>query len=186
MKSWSKFGDIKHLLKVLLEDVHSAEKLLEQNDSQFARRSYIRSIFAYVEGSVWLFKQLCLYAVRSVDEITVTNSEYSILEEKSYELKRNGEIQERIKFIRLPDNIRFTFKILNKFLLRDVDIKAGTKEWEFFLIALNIRHRITHPKDATEYQVEDKEIELCMNVCTWFNDLVMDSLVVLMEQSKVE
>jgi hypothetical protein len=57
-----KFGDFTDRLMPLLEDANVAETLLDTDDSQFNRRAYVRSVFAMIEGTVWILKQLVLEA----------------------------------------------------------------------------------------------------------------------------
>ena len=52
-----KLGEIKNRLMPMLEDAHWAENALEIEDNQFTRRAYIRSLFAQIEGSIWVMKQ---------------------------------------------------------------------------------------------------------------------------------
>ena len=98
----------------LLEDAAEAESNLDKNPtSQFARRTYIRTIFSCVEGTVWVLKDVCFKAKPTSGKRTMSVAEFSLLKEVSYELKNNGEIGTSAKFLRLPDNIRFTFKTIN-------------------------------------------------------------------------
>lgn len=167
-----KIGDIKEPLLILLEDAHAAEQYLEGADSQFARRAYIRSIFAYIEGSVWILKQVCLKAKPLSGERRISPVEYALLAEESYELKNNGEPKVQTKFLRLPDNIKFTFKLINKLFKANIELGVGSKEWINFQKAIEIRHRITHPKNIKVFAISDEEIQMCQQVCSWFNELV--------------
>jgi len=169
-----KLKDIKEPLLVLLEDAGVAEEYLEHHDSQFSRRAYIRSIFAYIEGTVWNLKQVCLNAKPAKGIRKMTPSEYTLLTEKTYELKNNGEPKAQSKFLRLPENIRFTFNLLNKLFKGNVSLGVGTENWDQFLQALDMRHRITHPKSSSEFQISNEEIEVCKSVFSWFNQLVND------------
>lgn len=170
-----KIKDIQEPLFILLEDALAAEQYLDKNDSQFARRSYVRSIFAYIEGSVWILKQVCLKAkpLSGVRKIHV--AEYALLAEETYELKANGDPNTRTKFLRLPDNIRFLFKLINRLFNANIDIGIGTQTWDSLLEAIKIRNRITHPKNASAFKITDEDIKLCQDVCSWFNDLVNET-----------
>lgn len=169
-----KIRDIKEPILVLLEDAHAAEQYLEETDSQFSRRAYIRSIFAYIEGSVWILKQTCLKAKPFSGVRRMSPIEYALLVEETYDLKSNGEPKAQSKFLRLPDNIKFTFKVVNKLFQSNIDLGVGKDEWSKFQCALKIRHRITHPKNTKTFEISDKEIELCKEVCSWFNDIVYE------------
>ena len=171
-----KIGTIKNGLEPLLDDAFEAEKFLAENkDSQFFRRLYIRTVFAYIEGSIWILKQVCLNAKSSTGQKRkISLSEYSILSEETYDLKNNGNIKTVSKNLNLLDNIKFTFKTINKLFVGNIDIGTGTKSWDNLIDAKKIRNRITHPKSEKEMFVENNEIEICEEVCSWFNLLVKE------------
>ncbi|KUJ51825.1 hypothetical protein [Chryseobacterium sp. JAH] len=178
-----KVGDIKKGLEPLLDDAFESEELLSKNrNSQFYRRVYIRSLFAYVEGSIWVMKQVCLKA-KSIDGIQrkINISEYSILTEESYELKGNGDIKTGSKAINILDNIKFTFKTINKLFNGNLDFGVGSTNWEKLIIAKNVRNRITHPKNEKDMIISDDEILICEEVCSWFNILIHDCFNLFIE-----
>ena len=104
----------------------------------------------------------------------ISLSEYSILSEETYDLKNNGNIKTVSKNLNLLDNIKFTFKTINKLFVGNIDIGTGTKSWDNLIDAKKIRNRITHPKSEKEMFVENNEIEICEEVCSWFNLLVKE------------
>lgn len=168
-----KLKDIINPLYILLEDAHCAEQLLDDNDTQFARRAYIRSVFAYIEGTVWILKQVCLKAKPISGIRRMSLAEHALLSEETYELKSNGEPKVLTKFYRVPDNVKFIFGLINKLFQAGIDLGVGEKKWESFLKALEIRHRITHPKESLSFEISAKEILMCKEVCSWFNELVL-------------
>lgn len=167
-----KLKDIMNPLFVLLEDAHSAEQFLDENDTQFTRRAYIRSVFAYIEGTVWIFKQTCLKVKPISGNRRMSLAEYALLNEETYELKSNGEPKVQTKFLCLPDNVKFIFGLISKLFQAGIDLGVGKKEWDSFLKALELRHRITHPKESQAFEISNKEIQMCKEVCSWFNELV--------------
>jgi hypothetical protein len=161
--------ELKDPLIVLLQDAEEAETNLDANpESQFARRTYIRSIFSALEGTVWLLKTACLAAVDATGKQLFTPAELALLREESYELRSNGEIKVSAKFLKLPDNIRFIYKFINKRFNSNIDTGSGGKKWEQFLISLEIRNRITHPKNTTAFIISDEETEICKGTSQWF------------------
>jgi hypothetical protein len=179
-----KLGDIQKPLLKLLYDAGEAETFLEANDSQFARRSYVRTLFVYVEGAIWLLKQVCLKGKSPGGVRRIKPAEYAILSDESYDLKNNGETVVQTKFLRLPENVRFCIKVFNRLFESEIDLGVGTTKWEGFLIALKIRHRITHPRNVSEFDISDNEIELCKGVLLWFNDMIHGCFQAMLEVSK--
>lgn len=181
-----KIGNIKDSLEPLLNDAFESEEyLLKNNTSQFARRIYIRSVFSYVEGSIWVFKQVCFKVKPSGNaKRKMSISEFAVLNEESYELKRNGDIKVVTKNLNLLDNIKFTFKMLNKLFGGELDIGTGTESWANLIKAKNIRNRITHPKKVEDLTITDEEIKVCEDVCSWFNTLSSETFKLWIESSE--
>jgi hypothetical protein len=167
-----KVRDVIDRLMPMLEDAHWAEKALDDDDNQFTRRAYIRNIFSLIEGSIWVLKQTVLFApVQNGGEKKLTVAEYALLSDKTFDLKSNGQPKEQTKFLKLPDNVKFTFTILEKYFNTEFNLGIGTIEWENFLTAQSIRNRIAHPKTSSQFEVTDEEIAICKATCSWFNEL---------------
>src|SRR5688572_30645255 len=179
-----KLGDIKAPMIKLLDDAEAAETYLDQADSQFARRAYIRSIFASLEGIVWLLKQVCLKVPNISGPRRLDPVEYALLQDLSYDLKNNGEISVQTKFLRLSDNVRFTFRVFNRLFKANVDLGVSGASWPAFLRALDVRHRITHPKKVEELDITDEEIKLCREVSGWFNEIIHAAFTTIMAASQ--
>ncbi|WP_146097998.1 hypothetical protein [Xanthomonas arboricola] len=158
----------------ILDDAHWAEELLDCGDTQFTRRAYVRNVFAMIEGCIWALKETVLLA-HTVDgrKKLFARGEYELLSDTSFDLKVNGEIKEQTKYLRLPENVRFTFRILKKYFGGTYNIASDSKSWQAFLAAQNVRNRITHPKTSEEFEVSDAELEQCQLACSWFNNLVL-------------
>jgi len=179
-----KLGQITQPMAKLLEDTSAAESYLYQNDTQFARRAYIRSIFASFEGIVWLLKQVCLHAPSVSGPRKFDPAEFALLQDQTYDLKNNGETWTQTKFLRLPDNFRFTFSVFNRLLQAQIDLGVGGAPWDRFLRSLDVRHRITHPKKTAELDISDQEIKLCQEVSSWFNETINKAVQAILEASK--
>lgn len=168
-----KLGEIKDRLMPMLEDAQWAEEALEREDNQFTRRAYVRSLFSLIEGSIWVLKQTVLHAPASNGNVKrISAAEYALLSDKTYDLKSNGQPKEQVKFLKLPENFRFTFSVLEKYFKTELDLGVGTTDWNNFLEAQTIRNRITHPKASFEFEVTDSEIIICKETCSWFNELI--------------
>ena len=168
-----KLGDIKDRLMPMLDDAHWAEKALDVEDNQYTRRAYIRSLFALIEGTIWVLKQTVLHApIKEGNVKKLSAAEYALLSDKTYDLKSNGQPKEQSKFLKLPENIRFTFLVVEKYFGIEIDLEVGSGPWNKFLEAQQVRNRITHPKTPSEFGVSDSEISACKVACSWFNELI--------------
>lgn len=169
-----KLGEIKDRLMPMIEDAHWAEKALDNEDNQFTRRAYIRSLFAMIEGSIWVLKQVVLHAPVQQGKVKrLSAAEYALLSDKTYDLKSNGEPKEQTKYLKLPENFRFTFHVLSKYFMVELYLGIGAVAWDNFLAAQTIRNRITHPKTSAEFEISDADIAICKKTCSWFNELIV-------------
>ncbi len=172
-----KLRDIKKSLNPLLEDAFESEILLNSNkSSQFARRTYVRTLFSYIEGTIWILKQVCLNAEAPKSNVrSIEIGELLILREEMFELKSNGSIKKTALHLNLLDNLKFIFKTLNRLFVGHIELGTGTANWTNLIEAKKIRNRITHPKDSESFEISDEEIKLCQEVCSWFNILIKKS-----------
>jgi hypothetical protein len=167
-------GEIKQRIIPMLEDTNFAERALEVDDSQFARRGYVRSVFAMIEGTLWVLKQTILDAPAMPGTVkNLSVADYALLTEKTYDLKSNGKPREQPKFLRLPDNLRFTFGVIAKYFGPGPDLGVGTQAWDNFLASHSLRNRITHPKDPSAFEISKDEIATCKRTTAWFYKLVL-------------
>lgn len=172
-----KLRDLKNKIMPIIEDALWAESALDREDNKFTRRAYIRSLFSMIEGTVWILKQTVLVApVRGGGPKRFSPAEYALLSDKTYDLDRNGEPKEQVKFLKLPENVKFTFNIFSKYFGTNLDLGIGSNGWNKFLEAQKVRNRITHPKTPEEFDISDEEIQSCKTACSWFNFLVANTL----------
>lgn len=165
------------LLQTLGEDVSAQYQLLLSDDSQMLRRSFIRSFFAYVEGLTHVVKQYAMReAKRHPGDFTI--AELAMLQEENYSLNNKGAVSTQRKFLPTGENFLFA---MNTHLKRisgvELGIDLGGVEWQSFLKALQVRHRIVHPKSVSELTISDSEKEAIMKVSLWFNRTVIDRLL---------
>lgn len=167
-----KFGDLTNPIIEFAKDVELAENDLDKFDTPYHRRAFVRALFSMIEGSVYLLKQTTLSATVRSHLAFHSAGEYALLAEQSYDLNNKGEINEQTKFLRLADNLRFMTKCLNKTFNCQIDLGVGSKDWVNFLTAIEIRNRITHPKNLNEFEVMQQDIETVKEVSYWINDII--------------
>ena len=136
----------------------------EKIESHVRRRVFIRTMAADIEGCL----NMLAYALVSVPNL-LTIAETSILNETQYDLRENGEPKEKEKYYSSISKWRLIVKIMERSL--------GTKHWKVdftsndfnnFKTIFKTRNRITHPKIKQSLNIEDKEMELCVQGYQWF------------------
>ena len=90
-------------LGVLSADVSAAASLSTYlGDTQFARRAFVRAVFALIEGNVNLMAGVVVAAgLRS--EITLTSQELAILREERLVVDDAGVVKVYLKFVPMRD-----------------------------------------------------------------------------------
>jgi len=128
------------------------------------RRIFIRSLFAYIEGTCYRLKQdVKLFKKTSPQED-------SIISEKTYGLNKKGVIKERDLYLRSQENLKFAFRIYAECFGSGFKLKTDGKGWDAYKHALKIRNRITHPKKNEDLKISDGEWAHIINARAWFDD----------------
>lgn len=177
-----KLGDLFIPLIEFTGDLESAEKFHESDKTQFGRRVYVRSLFSLIEGALFLFKQAVL--TRGSTPTGLTIAEQALLQEVSFELDEKGESREKIVFLRLENNLKFTIKMIEKIFECDLRFKTDTPEWQSFLESVRIRNRITHPKRLEDFNVSDDELIAAQEVGGWFLWIAKDACAAIKQRSR--
>lgn len=139
------------------------------DNAQFWIRNSIRSLFAHVEGIVYGLKRLS-YTKHVATNSILSVEEIAALQELGYEVKENGDVEERKQGIRTINNVRFTFKIVSKVFAIGWLPDFSSDGWENFRKALKIRHRITHPKSKADLTITSEEINIVNAAQGWWRN----------------
>jgi hypothetical protein len=155
------------LFGALMSDVSDARKALKESDTQFNRRSYIRIVFALIEGEIHLRKQYALM-LHDLGMLQLSEPEVALLREKQAGLNNKGEPECRPLFLRLPQNLKFSFRMEAKAFKKQYGLQTQGEEWESFLTGIEIRNRITHPKRFEDFEISDEELLHIEKVLEWY------------------
>jgi len=165
---------LKQILDPLLEltrDVAACEKQLVAGE-QHSRRSYIRSLFAMIEGTIYCVKELEfaeLYSREKKDIRTLV-----ALKETVFEITSKGDVSEKVKFVQTSSNLRFMAKCFQYIFGKQLELNVGSSKWDSFIKAIKVRNRITHPKTSTDLQISDDDLHLVTDVNEWFNEIIKE------------
>jgi hypothetical protein len=144
---------------------------IDGTNLQFWRRTYIKTLFSYIEGITFQYKRIVLEmsSLSFLTEIEFSDGEKCLLKEESYSVNNKGEISIIKSKIKTEENLLFCFNMIAKGCGSQSLINKSSKDWGNFITALKIRHRITHPKNITDIEVTDKEILIVAEVAAWFS-----------------
>lgn len=178
----------KAILSHLVVDVLSMHGLMKQhNYHQTLRRTYMRSYFAYFEGWSRVLRNLLL---RRPESQGLTDGERCILRDEKYEIKKNGDLvikEARYPFLNLfAATLRYWAKAqkwnddnINKSIF-------GNDNWRKFQDALDVRHRLTHPKPGDNMEVSADELQNALSAFTWLLEIQMKLLGVTLDHAALE
>jgi hypothetical protein len=153
------------LFQTIGDDVNIARQALKQNpQSQFLWRTFVRTTFAMVEGSLNILADELL-EMQKRSSIRLTKDETEKLTEQAP--TKDGKNKPR--FISLAKKVLCVFLIYSQ-KMADFDyvIDTTTKEWENFQDAIEIRNRLTHPRTAADLYIADKQQSTVLDGSSWF------------------
>lgn len=155
------------------EDIHSCVVLLNtQPSAQFARRTYVRTAFAYVEA--WsALTRLTLLDAADGGLVSLPPQHLHVLRGTRYDLTESGEV--RVSTDRLPSGQR-TVRFLLLLAARAYGLPAQASfsglGWARFSTAWAVRNRLTHPKQPLDLEVTDSDLETVRVGHMWFLDAI--------------
>lgn len=140
------FNNFMAINGILVEDARSLHAAVSSASplDHTALRGYVRALFALIEGFAWTLKQITLDFARSTDAFTP--AELAALRDETYAQDKRGAITRSTTPEPLA-NFRFALDMAAKGFHIVVPEIQGHR-WEALLKAKEIRHRLTHPKDA--------------------------------------
>jgi hypothetical protein len=151
----------------LKQDIDHCEQMLSQADSQFWRRMYIRSIFAYIEASVFILKQDALYD-GGKHGIQFSDAERLLLQDQSAEINDIGGVKIQKAKISFLKNLRFAFKTYARTAGDVTALKVDSIGWAAIRESLKVRDRLMHPKQVEDLLVTDQELRAVSVGYVWF------------------
>ena len=145
---------------VLISDATISLRELGDNDTPFRRRSAIRTVFSSIEGLMYVTRDL-------IKVFPLSHAEATVISEVSFEVTERGTISERKKFIPFDRVLKVIAKIIRKHR-PEYKLDFNHPGWASLLRLLDVRHRLTHPKEIGDLSVSDQEIEDANRGFYWF------------------
>ncbi|MDC9567221.1 hypothetical protein, partial [Pseudoalteromonas sp. GAB2316C] len=114
-------------MRALEEDVvNNFQAYRENTVSQTARRNFIRSECAYVEGMVWFFKKLVRSHIE--DQKILVDGELKLyLFDFDFKVTRSGKIEKKEKRLPTIDNLKAFLKNCGE--IYEYQVGRGNKGW---------------------------------------------------------
>lgn len=169
-----------YVIETLGEDVDKAFKRLSKNfdnvgpdgaeyDESDARDFY-RTVFAYIEGSLFSIKMWSAAKLLDVGKLDVM--ERLVVSELTLDL-HNGDVVDKPMKISLEENVKFSFKLADKARERKTPTLDTSKQWwSDFKGATKVRDRLMHPRLPRDLDISPDEVVLITRVESGFRELM--------------
>ncbi len=169
------------LIQNLLADVTKCLDLVNAERTQFARRNFVRALFAAVEGITWALKQTALMH-HALGYVPLSPGEQAMLAEVSPDIDDKGQVTERQAHIALKHNVRFALQTFAKTEGLTFILSVSDDGWESFQKSIRIRDRLMHPKNANDLTVSDEETGILDRASGWWATQLGDLLKRVMSE----
>lgn len=154
-------------LSLLWDDVCACNVHSNAATSAAQRRQFFRSMFACIEGAIWLFKQDSLRQHQD-GFVVFTTAELSVLSEIAPGIDSQGGVQELPANLRFLPNLLFTFRCHARAFEYEPVLHVGDHEWGDLKNSVKVRNRLMHPKQLSSMHVSDDELRMARGALKWF------------------
>lgn len=160
------------LYSQMIDDVAKCLAWIDVLDDQFSRRQYVRSAFALVEAATYRMKQI-VYAFHQQGDCSLEAGEADLLAEVTYSLRKDGKVVSSRRSLPTVGNIRFALDKFAQHSAPGYSVNWSDHGWSEFQKALDLRHRLTHPKGLNDLGVSDKELDIVKQGFEWYRLALM-------------
>lgn len=187
----------KKLIDRLLDDIGKCEESLKEHNTSFDKRTYIRTLFSFIEAMGFVFRRHALYAIELDLQCKARNAlnlkdenkthlkkwlesrklmhEWSLLCQDGFVPGPTGKLVKKKNKTPFANYIAFSIRSYSQhsrwFDCSDFFADNG---WNDFKKAIRIRNRITHPKTESDVEISEKEMKLIENASVWFQCVVRE------------
>jgi hypothetical protein len=150
LNSLDRLGEI---MRVLVSDTDRAGELLGTENSPYARRNYVRTFFAMIEGLTFQMKHVAL-----------ERENHGFV---NFLLPERNQLREDSGFMRPLDNIRLSFECFARAHGSRFKPNYGDHRWDRLRKAIRIRNGVTHPKRLSDLDISDADVYTLREGMIW-------------------
>lgn len=161
----------------LQSDAAISRERISPSRSGYEDRAYVRAAFAMFEGVAYATRQYIVARAKGGD-YQISTQEHELLCEQTVALDGKGNIKTKESFLQFLPGFRLTINVLGRCLGREEYVvnAFGHHLFESFKKGIEIRNRVTHPKQTQEIMLTRDEIETVNKAESWFNSLLAELL----------
>ena len=161
------------LARALVTDVIVAREQLSECDDLVRRRNLIRASFAAIEGLVWLLRDHVLAVGTSLESFSPT--QMLALRDAGYSVSENGVLRSTPQYLPLKHAIRYAIRCAQD-IAPDIAVDYGGGGWPSMVAAINVRHRITHPKAINDLVIGQEDLDATSSALGWLLAIVEETM----------
>jgi hypothetical protein len=156
---------------LLAYDIILALRRMEANDDQSARRDFVRTVFAAIEGWILDCRQGVQESLASIRDLSP--AEKAAFAEATYSLTETGMLREQTRFFPMTTMFRFVTRLVEQECGKPI-VDFSSFGWEKFKQATDIRNRVTHPKCIHDLNITSDEIATVRAAYEWLLLAILD------------
>lgn len=172
-------GVAQGFVHILIGDVDHALERVKYADTPTHRREAIRTVFAAVEGIVWVYREHVRETARDLGRIT-TLQDFAI-QEKSYAIGERGDLVEQIRFVPITTMVRLVTKIAAE-VSSGFAVDFSHVGWANLKTAITVRNRLTHPKSLADLSINQNELDTAKSGFFWLLALVIEGMAAMNDE----
>ncbi len=190
MDLYARLEELQGMTRLLIDDVGRLERELgagnpdPSDPQQTSRRCYIRAVFALVEAFVEQHRRL-LVELAAHTMIALPAKKLQRLREIKAVTLPDGTLEEQEQYLQLFDKIKMVYKAAGSGFGQSLKVTFGDKGWVTFKDAMELRHRVTHPKKAKDCWIFETNLRTVMAANEWFKKLQNEFVRVAREHRRV-
>jgi hypothetical protein len=162
----SSLDEIREMIQILGQDCREHYQAIQNNGSQTHRRAYVRAVFAFIEGVLHRTKVTTVHLGVLLGTISI--HELVVLEGSQLDVNDKGQVTSKPLYPNFLNNVRLVFRTFSKSIGSTFSLNVGGQGWQNLREAVTVRDRLMHPKEITELQVSDAEVEATKQAFEWF------------------
>jgi hypothetical protein len=134
--------------------------MIEVSDTPFLRRTYFRAFFAFTEGLLFFIREKTTQWLvdRSLQNARIEIAKLMLLTDLTYSPDASGVLKSQPSRIPFRNYCAFIMRTAFECCLLDTSNLFSDSGWQKMQESLNVRHRITHPKQPDHLEIADKEL----------------------------
>ena len=154
---------------ILAHDIIVSGRRMKTESSQAARRDFVRTVFAAIEGWLWEYRQQVQRIIGDTRDFSP--SEMAALAETNYTISDYGKLREQTRQFPLTTMLRFVTRLVEQEYGQQIVDFASTN-WQNFNQAIAIRNRVTHPKKIADLTLSDSDIAIVRASYEWLFETI--------------